>query len=75
MTCASRLSSVAPVTVGWGRKETQFHGSAGKAAAAAALQTPAAEPDQEDDGRPRVTWRGDGQMLAVSVLCPQTGQR
>ena len=61
---------VAPVSVGWGRKETQFHGSAGKAAAVTPSQ-PATEPDLRDDGRPRVTWRGDGQMMAVSVLCPE----
>ncbi|EMP37548.1 Elongator complex protein 1 [Chelonia mydas] len=28
-----------------------------------------------DDGRPRVTWRGDGQFVAVSAICPQTGAR
>lgn len=26
-----------------------------------------------DDGRPRVTWRGDGQFVAVSAVCPETG--
>ena len=62
---------MAPVTVGWGRKETQFHGSAGKAAAVAPSQPATSEPDLRDDGRPRVTWRGDGQMMAVSVVCPE----
>uniref|UniRef100_A0A8C3UFI9 Elongator complex protein 1 n=1 Tax=Catharus ustulatus TaxID=91951 RepID=A0A8C3UFI9_CATUS len=28
-----------------------------------------------DDGRPRVTWRGDGQFVAVSAVCPETGAR
>lgn len=28
-----------------------------------------------DDHRPRVTWRGDGQLFAVSAVCPQTGAR
>lgn len=28
-----------------------------------------------DDHRPRVTWRGDGQLFAVSAVCCQTGVR
>uniref|UniRef100_A0A7N6A6W0 Elongator complex protein 1 n=1 Tax=Anabas testudineus TaxID=64144 RepID=A0A7N6A6W0_ANATE len=61
------------ITVGWGKKETQFHGSEGKQAAQRKLQVqPAAA---WDDHRPRVTWRGDGQLFAVSAVCPQTGGR
>uniref|UniRef100_A0A665V8C4 Elongator complex protein 1 n=1 Tax=Echeneis naucrates TaxID=173247 RepID=A0A665V8C4_ECHNA len=56
------------ITVGWGKKETQFHGSEGKQAEV----QPAAG---WDDRRPRVTWRGDGQLFAVSAVCPQTGAR
>lgn len=55
------------VSVGWGRKETQFHGAAGKQAAqsaAAVLMRPAAG----DDGLPRIAFRGDGQLLAVSQV-------
>uniref|UniRef100_A0A8B9PLY6 Elongator complex protein 1 n=1 Tax=Apteryx owenii TaxID=8824 RepID=A0A8B9PLY6_APTOW len=52
------------VALGWGKKETQFHGSEGKQAA-----------HPWDDGRPRVTWRGDGQFVAVSAVCPETGAR
>uniref|UniRef100_A0A672ZJ20 Elongator complex protein 1 n=1 Tax=Sphaeramia orbicularis TaxID=375764 RepID=A0A672ZJ20_9TELE len=58
------------ITVGWGKKETQFHGSEGKQAAQ--RKAPAAV---WDDRRPRVTWRGDGQLFAVSAVCPQTGAR
>lgn len=49
---------------------------------------PASEPDgvvcvcQEaqpavawDDRRPRVTWRGDGQLFAVGAVCPRSGAR
>uniref|UniRef100_A0A8C3Y2M2 Elongator complex protein 1 n=1 Tax=Catharus ustulatus TaxID=91951 RepID=A0A8C3Y2M2_CATUS len=54
------------VALGWGKKETQFHGSEGKQAA---------HPSAWDDGRPRVTWRGDGQFVAVSAVCPETGAR
>ncbi|XP_036431639.1 elongator complex protein 1 [Colossoma macropomum] len=62
------------ITVGWGKKETQFHGSEGKQAA----QRKAAEVQPAlpwDDRRPRITWRGDGQLFAVSAICSQTGAR
>uniref|UniRef100_A0A4W5NQT3 Elongator complex protein 1 n=1 Tax=Hucho hucho TaxID=62062 RepID=A0A4W5NQT3_9TELE len=55
------------ITVGWGKKETQFHGSEGKHAVQPAMSW--------DDRRPRVTWRGDGQLFAVSAVCPLTGAR
>uniref|UniRef100_A0A8C4E9K8 Elongator complex protein 1 n=1 Tax=Dicentrarchus labrax TaxID=13489 RepID=A0A8C4E9K8_DICLA len=60
------------ITVGWGKKETQFHGSEGKQAQTHMYQNPAAV---WDDRRPRVTWRGDGQLFAVSAICLQTGAR
>uniref|UniRef100_A0A8D0CXI8 Elongator complex protein 1 n=1 Tax=Sander lucioperca TaxID=283035 RepID=A0A8D0CXI8_SANLU len=62
------------ITVGWGKKETQFHGSEGKQAAQRKTQEvqPAAA---WDDRTPRVTWRGDGQLFAVSAVCLQTGAR
>lgn len=62
------------ITVGWGKKETQFHGSEGKEAAKKKIQEvqPAAD---WDDRRPRVTWRGDGQLFAVSAVCKQSGNR
>nr|XP_015807305.2 elongator complex protein 1 isoform X2 [Nothobranchius furzeri] len=62
------------ITVGWGKKETQFHGSEGKQAARRKVQE--AQPAVAwDDRRPRVTWRGDGQLFAISAICPQTGGR
>nr|XP_027798807.1 elongator complex protein 1 [Marmota flaviventris] len=61
------------VTVGWGKKETQFHGSEGRQAAFQMQLHESALP--WDDHRPRVTWRGDGQFFAVSVVCPETGAR
>ncbi|KAG7519010.1 hypothetical protein JOB18_049640 [Solea senegalensis] len=62
------------ITVGWGKKETQFHGSEGKQAAQKKIQEVQAV-SAWDDRRPRVTWRGDGQLFAVSAVCPQTGAR
>ncbi len=68
------------VDVGWGSKATQFHGSEGKAAAAAAAQAAAAAKASntdtrgprtpDDDGAPRISWRGDGAFFAISSLEP-----
>lgn len=62
------------ITVGWGKKETQFHGSVGKQAATL-------KPEDEkpalpwDDRKPRISWRGDGQFFVVSTISPSTGSR
>lgn len=61
------------ITVGWGRKETQFHGSEGRPAAFQVQMIESALP--WDDQKPQITWRGDGQFFAVSVVCPETGAR
>ncbi|KAJ8268913.1 hypothetical protein COCON_G00115200 [Conger conger] len=62
------------ITVGWGKKETQFHGSEGKQAAQRKI-TEIQPAVPWDDRRPRISWRGDGQLFAVSAVCPQTGAR
>ncbi|KZT27113.1 IkappaB kinase complex IKAP component [Neolentinus lepideus HHB14362 ss-1] len=65
----------APINVGWGSKQTQFHGSLGKAAAqapSASLSSIGFSPD--DDTLPRISWRGDGAYFVVSVLSPQPEQ-
>ena len=54
------------MNVGWGKKETQFHGTEGKEARA--RQAERGHLSAQDDGRVRVVWRGDGQMLAVSYV-------
>ena len=59
----------APINVGWGSKQTQFHGSLGKAAAQAPKPSVVgASPD--DDELPRISWRGDGEYFVVSTLSP-----
>ncbi|CAL1531752.1 unnamed protein product [Lymnaea stagnalis] len=62
------------VAVGWGKKETQFHGSAGKTAAKREeIQVqPVAEHDR---GEPRISWRGDGQFFVISAIDPLTRGR
>ena len=58
-----------PINVGWGSKQTQFHGSLGKAAAQApATVKIGSSPD--DDANPRISWRGDGAFFVVSTLSP-----
>ncbi|KAF8845970.1 pol II transcription elongation factor [Paxillus ammoniavirescens] len=58
----------APINVGWGSKETQFHGSIGRAHLSVDKEKPKDEGETfDDDGRPRVTWRGDGAYFAVSA--------
>ncbi|KAK3526535.1 hypothetical protein QTP70_030761 [Hemibagrus guttatus] len=78
------------ITVGWGKKETQFHGSEGKQAAQrktafvccmyynsnfCCMSYKEVQPAVPwDDRMPRITWRGDGQLFAVGSICPQTGK-
>ncbi|KAF7290054.1 polymerase II transcription elongation factor [Mycena chlorophos] len=63
----NELGEDAQVNVGWGSKQTQFHGSLGKAAAQAPTQkVVGSSPD--DDTRARISWRGDGAFFVVSAL-------
>ncbi|CAK9811741.1 Elongator complex protein 1 [Anthophora plagiata] len=54
------------VTVGWGKKETQFHGSEGKKAAV--TKPTEINKNDLDDGLCRITWRDDGSLFAVGFL-------
>ncbi|KAI9454947.1 IkappaB kinase complex IKAP component [Russula earlei] len=64
-----------PINVGWGSKQTQFHGSLGKAAAhapsAPASSSVGISPD--DDLLTRISWRGDGALFVVSAVAPAAG--
>ncbi|KAJ7339624.1 hypothetical protein OS493_006029 [Desmophyllum pertusum] len=64
-----------PINVGWGKKETQFHGSLGKPTAANIQEVIASPATSWDDKLPRISWRGDGQFFVVSTIYPQTGAR
>ncbi|XP_039257546.2 elongator complex protein 1-like [Styela clava] len=62
------------ITVGWGKKETQFHGSEGKGAAV--KKNESIEPALLwDDRKIRIVWRGDGQYFAVGMIDPVNGNR
>ncbi|CAH0588039.1 unnamed protein product [Chrysodeixis includens] len=52
------------ITVGWGKKETQFHGSAGKQAAKVKNEV-TVDPEIENDNTIKISWRGDGNLYAV----------
>ncbi|KOC68440.1 Elongator complex protein 1 [Habropoda laboriosa] len=54
------------ITVGWGKKETQFHGSEGKKAAV--TKSTEMNKNDLDDGLCRITWRDDGSLFAVGFL-------
>lgn len=69
---ADDLSKSKHVSVGWGKKETQFQG---KGAKAKGLRDPTIpeKVDQgtlspNDDGRCTVSWRGDGAYVAINFL-------
>ncbi|GAA6015095.1 hypothetical protein JCM10207_008729 [Rhodosporidiobolus poonsookiae] len=68
----STFGTDAPVSVGWGAKSTQFHGSLGKAAAQAAARAHPLDVDwllsPLDDRATRIAWRGDSAWFAVSSV-------
>ncbi|CAB4380600.1 unnamed protein product [Rhizophagus irregularis] len=63
------------INVGWGKKETQFHGSAGKSAAQNKVDISGFTMSQDDDLKPRVSWIGDGSMFCCSIVDPNKGLR
>ncbi|KAJ1656740.1 putative elongator complex protein 1 [Dispira simplex] len=60
----------ASVSVGWGKKETQFHGSAGKQAAQVKQDLSGRHLSVKDDRLPRIAWRGDGTYFVCSAVEP-----
>lgn len=62
------------VNVGWGKKETQFHGSLGKTAA----QEPRVDASglsSFDDKKVRLAWREDGEYFACSTVDQKSNVR
>ncbi|KAJ3297896.1 hypothetical protein HDU79_001653 [Rhizoclosmatium sp. JEL0117] len=58
------------VSVGWGKKETQFHGSLGKQAAQEKVEDVRNSLTADDDRLPRISWRQDGKYFCVSCVDP-----
>ncbi|KAI8144910.1 IKI3 family-domain-containing protein [Fennellomyces sp. T-0311] len=62
-------------SVGWGKKETQFHGTAGKQAALNKVDTSKFTVSEDDDQNPRIAWRGDGSFFVCSDIDPRKSAR
>ncbi|KAI7891979.1 IKI3 family-domain-containing protein [Mucor mucedo] len=62
-------------SVGWGSKETQFHGTAGKEAAQQKVDPTKFGTSADDDHLPRVSWRGDGTFFSISDVDPSRSAR
>jgi elongator complex protein 1 len=67
---ATDLKASNHVSVGWGKKETQFHGKGAKALRDPTMPEKVDEGvlSQNDDLKMSITWRGDGAYLAVSKI-------
>ncbi|CAI2174277.1 9937_t:CDS:10 [Funneliformis geosporum] len=63
------------ISVGWGKKETQFHGSVGKSAAQNKVDVSGFTLSPDDDLKPRISWIGDGSMFCCSIIDPNKGLR
>ena len=61
------------VSVGWGKRETQFQGKRTKALRDPTVPERVDEGilSENDDGRVHISWRGDGAFLAVNTIEPQ----
>lgn len=56
------------VNVGWGKKETQFHGTEGKQAAKQKAADIVIDNATDLDTRISIVWRGDGEYFTVSFV-------
>lgn len=56
------------MNVGWGKKETQFHGSEGKAAAHKKPDEIEIDDISQLDQEVSIVWRGDDELFAVSFV-------
>ncbi|WWC91266.1 uncharacterized protein L201_006209 [Kwoniella dendrophila CBS 6074] len=56
------------INVGWGSKQTQFHGSLGKSAAKQPINIEESLSHPTDSGLPIITFRGDASYFAISSL-------
>lgn len=63
------------VSVGWGKKETQFHGSAGKQEAQKKLDTSKFNTSPHDDKKIHLTWSADARNFCCSSIDPQYNRR
>ena len=69
---ADDLKASKHVSVGWGKKETQFQGKRAKAMRDPTMPETVDEgqPSNQEDGRTSVSWRGDGAFFVVNRVVP-----
>ncbi|KAK7948231.1 Elongator complex protein 1 [Apiospora aurea] len=62
------------VSVGWGKKETQFQGKGAKALRDPTIPEKVDEGalSSQDDARTTISWRGDGAYVAINSIEPDT---
>lgn len=67
---ADDLKASKHVSVGWGKKETQFQGKRAKAMQDPTMPETVDEglPSPYEDGKVTVSWRGDGQYFAINSV-------
>lgn len=60
------------VSVGWGKKETQFQGKRAKAMRDPTMPETVDEgkPSRYENGKATISWRGDGQYVAINNIVP-----
>ncbi|CAG8433717.1 10419_t:CDS:10 [Diversispora eburnea] len=69
------LGEAVSISVGWGKKETQFHGSEGKLAAQRVVDITNFTLSNDDDFKPRISWHYDGNMFCCSAIDTNRGLR
>ncbi|CAD5114953.1 DgyrCDS3987 [Dimorphilus gyrociliatus] len=62
------------ITVGWGKKATQFHGSEGKQAATAKLELEGGLRST-DNSTSQISWKANGEMFALSCFNKELNRR
>ncbi|KAK2593965.1 putative elongator complex protein 1 [Conoideocrella luteorostrata] len=75
MTAEDLLMASKHVSVGWGKKETQFQGRGAKALRDPTIPEKVDEglPSAQEDGSTTISWRGDGAYVAINSI--QEGSR
>jgi elongator complex protein 1 len=66
-----------PAALGWGKEETQFHGTEQKLRNRQLDPQPALPHrlSEDDDKQIRISWRGDGAYFAVTCIHPDEDRR
>ncbi|QUC22981.1 uncharacterized protein UV8b_07222 [Ustilaginoidea virens] len=74
---AEDLKASKHVSVGWGKKETQFQGRGAKALRDPTIPERVDQglPSTREDGSTTISWRGDGSYVAINAAVQEGGRR